>query len=227
MSTTQTKPRRRSVLLTVLMGLVATAFAAFALTPAFSGFTASINNTNNTVGSGTLLMTETQGATTCLSSAAGTVTAANAGTCSTINKFGGSTTAAPGTVIQSTVSIKNNGTLPANTFTLTPGDCVTSANGAVNGSDAAGFCGKVNVTIADVTAAGTPVCVLPASAAACATPTSTTTLSSIGTTPIALATPLAPGATRTYQFSVMVDNSATNAHQGLSANKPLTWAFAS
>jgi hypothetical protein len=228
LSTTQLSTRRRRpIILAVTLGLAAAAVAAFAITPAFSGFTASINNTNNTVGTGTLLMSETQGATTCLSSAAGTVTVANAGTCANINKFGGTTTAVPGTVYQSTVSIKNTGTIPASTFNLTPGDCVTAANGAINGTDAAGFCGKVDVTIADITTAGTPNCVLPAAAGACATPSATTTLASMGTTPIALATPVAPGATRTYQFSVMVDNSATNAHQGLAANKPLTWAFAS
>ncbi len=59
-----------------------------------SGFTASINNTNNTAATGTLLMTETGvvGATgSCYSN--GTALGApdsNAGTCATINKFGGS-----------------------------------------------------------------------------------------------------------------------------------------
>jgi hypothetical protein len=217
--------RKRGAIFAVILGIVSTFIAALAFTPAFSGFTASINNTNNSVASGTLLMSETQGATTCLSSAAGTVTVANAGTCATINKLSGQTAAVPGTVYTSTVTIKNTGTIPANTFTLTPGGCATTANGAVNGTDNAGFCGKVNVTIADTT--GAAKCVLPAGTAACAAPSSTTTLASIGTTPIALATPVAPNETRTYTFSVQVDNSATNAHQGLTANDTLTWAFAS
>lgn len=227
MSTPTTAPRtrRRLAPLAVGLGIIATLAMAFSMTPAFSGFTASINNTQNTVGAGTLLMSETQGGVTCLSSATGTVTLANAGTCSTINKFSGTTTATPGTPYTSTVTIKNNGTVAANAFTLTPAGCTTSANGTVNGTDSAGFCGKVNVTIADVT--GTATCVLPASATACATPSSTTTLASIGTTPITLATPVAPGASKTYTFTVMIDNSATNAHQGLQANEPLLWSFAS
>jgi hypothetical protein len=213
--------------LTVSLGIVGTVAMGAAMTPAMSGFTASINNSNNSVGTGTLLMTETQGAVTCLSSASGTVTTANAGTCSTINKLSGNTTAIPGGTYTSTVTIKNNGTVPANTFTLTPSGCSVTANGSVNGTDTAGFCGKVNLTVADTTTNGSPVCVLPASAAACAAPSSTTTLSSIGTTPISLATPLAPGASRTYTFTVQIDSSANNNDQGLSANEPLTWAFAS
>jgi len=227
MSTTITTPRsrRKFIPLVAALGAVAALAMAFSWTPANSGFTASINNSNNSVGSGTLLLSETQGATTCLSSAAGTVTVANAGTCATINKFGGSTTAVPGTSYTSTVVIKNTGTLPATTFTLTPAGCTASANGAVNGTDTAGFCGKVNITIADTT--GTATCVLPASATACAAPSSTTTLASIGTTPIALAVPLAPNATRTFTFTVQIDNSATNAHQGLAASEALLWSIAS
>jgi hypothetical protein len=206
------------------LGLLASSLPLLASSGALSGFTASINNTVNNVGSGTLLMTETQGATTCLSSAAGTVTVANAGTCATINKFGGSTTLVPGVPVTSTVTILNNGTVAANSFTLTPAACVTTNNGAINGTDAAGFCGKVDITIADTTS-GT--CVAPALASACPALASTTTLASLGTTVINLAVPLAPGASRVYTFNLQLDNSATNAHQGLLASKALLWSFAS
>jgi len=214
------KARRRSFLVVLMLGVLATVAAATAFTPAMSGFTASINNTSNTVGTGTLTLSETQAAVTCLSSASGTVTAANAGTCSTINKFGGNTTAVPGAVTESTVTLQNTGTLTATTFTLTPSACVQSNNGPTNGT-ATDLCSKVNLTIQDTTATK---CVLPASASACAAPTNTVNLASIGTTAIALPAPLAPGASKTFKFSVQVDNSVTNAYQGLAANVPLTWA---
>jgi hypothetical protein len=152
------------------------------------------------------------------------VTTTNAGTCATINKFGGSTTMVPGTPVTSSVTITNNGTVPANTFTLTPGGCTQSNNGSVNGTDTT-FCGKVDLTIADTTSGK---CVFPASTSACAAPTSANTLTSLGTTAISLATPLAAGASRSYTFTVQLDGTnATNADQGLQANETLLWSFAS
>ena len=217
--------RRRFAPLVIVTGVAATLLLAFATTGALAGFTASINNSANTTSSGTLLMTETQGATTCLSTA-GTTVSTNAGTCATINKFNSAgTLMTPGVPVTSTVTIKNNGTVPANTFTLTPGGC-SQANTSTtpNGTDAA-FCGKIDLTLADTTA--TAFCVLPSSASAYATPTSSVTLATQGTTAISLGTPLAAGAQRTYTFTLMLDNSATNADQGLVANETLTWAFAS
>jgi hypothetical protein len=215
--------KRRVAPVVLGLGIVMTAVIGGSYAPAVSGFTASINNSNNSIGSGTLLMTETQGATTCLSSTAGTVTATNAGTCSAINKFSGTTVATPGATYTSTVTIKNNGTVPANSFNLTPAGCIVSNNGTTNGTDSAGFCAKVNITISDDT---NTKCVYPASTSACAAPTNANTLATLGTTPIALATPLAANASRAYTFTVGLDNSATNANQGLLATEALSWAFA-
>ncbi|RII85342.1 hypothetical protein DZF95_18295, partial [Clavibacter michiganensis] len=112
----------------------------------------------NTAASGSLVMQESQaGATgtptvTCLSTSATGGVDSNAATCSTINKFGGSTTMIPGQTVTSVVNIKNVGTSKASTFTLTPGAaCAQTKNGTVNGS-ATDFCAKLNVVI---TAAGT------------------------------------------------------------------------
>jgi hypothetical protein len=218
-----TPRRRRLAPLVIVTGVAATLLLAFATTGALSGFTATINNSVNTTASGTLLMTETQGATTCLSSAAGTVSTSNAGTCATINKFGGSTAILPGTPVTSTVTIKNNGTVPANTFTLTPGGCTQSNNGAINGTDLT-FCGKIDITIADTTS-GT--CIFPVSASPCGAPTSANTLTTLGTTALSLTTPLAAAATRSYTFTVQLDATSTNADQGLQANEALLWSFAS
>ena len=223
--TTPSRRSRRFAPLIIATGIAATLVLGFATSGALSGFTASINNSANSIGSGTLLMTETQGATTCLSSASGTVTTANAGTCATINKFGGSTTIVPGTSYTSTVTILNNGTAPANTFTLTPAGCATTANGTVHGTDTAGFCGKMDITIYDSTSGK---CIAPAAAGACPAIASTTTLASLGTTPITLATPLAAGASRTYTFTLALDGTAaTNDDQGLLASEALAWSFAS
>jgi len=190
-----------------------------------SGFTASITNSVNTVGSGSLIMTETSGAFTCVSS--GSVVTSNTATCSTINKYGGSTSAVPGTAISTTVTIADSGSLAANTFTLTAGSCTQSNNGSFNGTDAS-FCGKVDVTIQE---SGKTACVFPASATtACpATPTSAGTLAGLaGSSPTLTPSTVAAGASRTFVITVMLDGSAaTNADQGLLASQPLTWAFSS
>lgn len=220
-------PKKRTFLRNSAIGLALAGLLAVALVPTFSGFTASINNSNNTIGSGTLTMSETKDAVTCLSSAAGTVTAANAGTCSTINKFGGATAVYPGGPVSSTtVNIRNTGTTPANTFTLTPAGCVQANNGTINGA-ATDFCSKVNITIDDVTG-GT--CVFPAAAVPCAAaPTNAGTLATLGTSAIALKVPMAPNDTRAYKFNLQLDGGAgtTNAYQGLAATEALLWSFAS
>jgi hypothetical protein len=222
--------RRRFVPLVVVTGVAATLLLAFATTGALSGFTASINNSTNTASSGTLLMTETQGGVTCLSSASGAATiSTNAGTCATINKFSGATTMVPGgTPVTASVTITNNGTVPANTFTLTPAGCTATPNVATtaSGTDTAGFCGKMDITIADTT---NSKCVFPASTTACAAPTAANNLTSLGTTAITLAAPLAAGASRSFTFTLQLDGGAgtTNADQGLTASEPLLWSFAS
>jgi uncharacterized repeat protein (TIGR01451 family) len=218
--------RRRKFAAPVVLaaGILSVAATIAGSSGAISGFSAGINNTNNTVASGTLLMSETQGGTTCLSSAAGTVSSTNIGSCGTINKFGGSTTAVPGQTFTSTVVITNNGSVPANTFTLTPQGCTQTTNGSTNGV-ATDFCSKVNITINDDTNAK---CIFPASAtAACGALSSANTLTSLGTATIALATPMAPGASRTYSFKVQLDAAAGNNYQGLGALEQLNWAFAS
>jgi hypothetical protein len=189
-----------------------------------SGFTASITNNVNSIGSGALIMTESSGANSCVSS--GSSVTSNTATCSTINKYGGNTSAVPGTAISTTVTITDSGSIAANGFTLTAGSCTQSNNGAFNGTDAS-FCGKVDVTIQEQ---GKTACVFPASAGtACpATPTSAGTLANLGgTSPALTPVTVAAGASRTFVITVMLDNTATNADQGLLASQTLTWAFSS
>src|SRR5689334_774974 len=112
------RPRRRRLAPLVWLGSAAAAtVVALGVSGTLSGFTASIDNTNNSAATGTLLMSETDGTATCYSngSAAG-VPDTNAGTCATINKFGGSTAMTPGVAGPAvTVTITNNGNVKANT----------------------------------------------------------------------------------------------------------------
>ena len=117
-------------------GALAAVLLSLTMSGTLAGFTASINNNTNTAASGSLVMQEQNaGATvTCLSTDLGSVST-NASTCSTINKFGGSTTMVPGQLVTTTVTIKNVGSAPASTFTLTPGaTCAQTNNGALNGT---------------------------------------------------------------------------------------------
>lgn len=229
--------------LALAAGGVGAVILAVSTTASLGGFTASITNTGDKAQSGSLLMQEqvtpTGGTTTtCLSTGAGAAIATNANSACAANKFGAITNGAPGATSFSTVVITNQGSLPANSFTMGVGGCTatpTAPAGAVAtnvGSDTAGFCGKVDVTIEDDTAAGSPTCVYPAGASACpalATAYNLTSLAAFAPvgTPLALPVPLAAGAARTYKVSVGLDNTATNADQAMAATQQITYTFGS
>ena len=200
------------------------------MTGTMSGFDASITNNANSAGTGSVLMTETSGATTCYSNgASGTASiTTNANTCA-INKLGGNLAMSPGTQSTVTVTITNSGTLPVSTaFTLTPGGCSQSSNGSPAGADTS-FCGVVDVAIWDSTDGK---CIVPGSAGssqgACV-PSSSNTLTSLGTSAINLKATtgdLAPGGTRTFSIMTEIDPvNATNADMDLQVSDNLTWSF--
>ena len=225
----------------IAAGVVGSAVLALSTTASLGGFTASVTNTGDKAQSGSLIMQEqvtpTGGTTTtCLSTGTGTAITTNANTGCTANKFGALTNTAPGASSFSTVVITNQGSLPANTFSMGVGACTatpTAPPGATAtnvGSDAAGFCGKMDVTIEDIT--GTPACVYPAGAGACPVLSNTFNLATLATfapvaTPVALTAPLAAGAARTYKVTVGLDASATNADQAMAATQPITFNFGS
>lgn len=203
---------RRIVPATLVSGVAVAALAMTTLSGSLAGFAASITNSNNTAASGVLVMQETSGSgtgtVTCTSTDGGTVST-NSSTCSTINKFGGSTTMVPGAPVTTTINIKNVGTVPANTFTLTPGaTCTQSNNGALNGS-ATDFCAKLGVVI---TSGATTVF-------------SGTAATLAGSAPISLPVPVAPGATVPFTFVTTLSSTAGNTYQGLAASLPMTWTF--
>ncbi|KZC95626.1 MULTISPECIES: hypothetical protein [Clavibacter] len=210
--------RVRFAPLAIATGVAAAVLLSVSMSGTLSGFVASITNDTNTAASGSLVMQESQAGAngaptvTCLSTSAATGVDSNAATCSTINKFGGSTTMVPGQTVTSVVSIKNVGTSKASTFTLTPGAaCTQTKNGTVNGS-ATDFCSKLNVVI---TAAGTSAPVFSGTAATLAGSSAKTL------------TALAANGSTDFTFAVTLDSSAGNTHQGLGASLPLTWTFAS
>lgn len=86
--------------------------------------TATIGNTDNSVRTaGAVILQETSGAVTCLSSASPT----NAASCATINKYGGTgTPLAPGGSQTVDVTFTNLGAAVATSFTLVPGSCTSS-----------------------------------------------------------------------------------------------------
>lgn len=185
----------------------------------FSGFTASINNTTNTTATGTLVMQET-GVTnatgTCYSN--GTASGApdsNAGTCVTINKFGGSATMAPGVAGPAvTVALSNNGSINAGTFTLTPGATCAQTNNpteTVHGS-AADLCAKLHVTIDNGTSVGTGDIY-------------NGTMAGLAGHAAFSFSQLAPAASVSFTFQVTLPADADNTYQGLAASLPMTWAF--
>jgi hypothetical protein len=200
---------------------------AFGVTGSLQGFSASITNSAGSYAAGTLLLSETQGANTCISTGTNTtssnsVSAADANaTCTSINLLGTQTAADPGiSASTGTVTVKNIGTIAASSLTLTPGGCTAAANSATSpysGTDTSGYCGKVDVTIFNGTN-----CVYPAQSGACPTPSSTYTLSTLGTTARSLGA-LASAASTTYTFTLALDSSATNADQGLAASESFAW----
>ena len=227
--------------LALIVGVLGAAAIALTTTSTLGGFTASITNTGDQANAGSLLMKEdvtpTGGTTTtCLSTASATAITGNANNACGANKFGAITNGVPGATSNSTVVVTNQGSVTANTFTMYAGGCTATPTAGVGaaatnvGSDTAGFCGKIDITIEDDTTAGSPKCVYPVSAAACAAPTSAKTLTTLTTdypsaTPVAFTGTVAAGAARTYKFTILFDSTMTNADQAMAATQPITFTF--
>jgi hypothetical protein len=219
-------------------GLVAAGVAVVALATTagvtLGGFSATIANPTNSFSSGTIQLSEGNGATTCFSTGTGTggsVSAGNSGTCSAINDIVGTLDQVPGgTPLSTTITLRNVGNVATTGAALVTAACsaaaASDANGYV-GTDTSGFCGKVDITVANTTSGATDKCVFPSQSAVCPALSSANTLASFasttfGTTPMSA---LAAGASATYVITIQLDASATNADQGLTASIPMTWAI--
>ena len=203
--------RVRFAPLVVTTALLSAGFLSLSVTGTLSGFAASITNTADTAASGTLLMQETTvsgGVTTTCNSTDGGSVSTNAATCATINKFGGSTTMAPGYTTTTAISMKNTGTVNAATFTLTPGATCTQSNNGANNGTATDFCAKMNLVVKQD---GTQIF-------------SGTLASFAGSAAKTLVT-LSAGSSSAFTFAVTLDSTAGNTYQGLAASVPMTWTF--
>jgi hypothetical protein len=212
------------------------AVVALAATASYTlgGFSAGIANSASTFSSATIQLEESNGSTTCYSTGTGTggsVTASNTnGTCA-INALVGTLDQVPtGTPLTSTLTFTNVGNHNATVASMVTSACTAGAasdNGGYTGSDTAGFCGKVDVTVANTTAGATDKCVYPTQAAACPALSNTYTLTGLANSTFNAVplTTLAAGSSATYVVSVQLDSTATNADQGLTATVPFTWSI--
>jgi hypothetical protein len=218
--------------LAVALGAVALLGITAATT--MGGFSATLANTSNHFSSGTIQLEEGVGSTTCFSTGSGSggsVDAANDATCSSIDDLGAAVDQVPGgTPVSTTVMVTNVGNDGTTTGSLVASTCSAAAasdDGGYVGADTAGFCGKVDVTIANTTSGATDQCAFPTLVGSCPAPSSAATLASLASQ--TLSTPamsaLAAGGSATYVITVQLDATATNADQGLSATIPLTWSI--
>jgi hypothetical protein len=213
--TTNSSPgRRRFTPIAVGAGLAGTLAISLSLGASLSGLVATITNTTNTAATAALAIQETSGANTCNSYDA-------TATCSTINKYGGTTTPlVPGGSQTVTVAFANKGTVPVTTSSLTPSACVATSTGAVGGTtpttpntSAGNLCSVINIAIySGTTATGTPLFTGAASAF--------TTAISLGTLPVS-----GSASTESFTFVTSLPSTATTAVQGQQISQVLTWTF--
>lgn len=219
--------KSRTAIVAALSGLIGASMLSVSAIGGLGAFNATVTNNANTGTAGTIVLTEANSATTCLSTGHATAMVNNSQNCTPINLFANMTNVVPGaTATSTTVTMKNVGNVNAGSFTLTPASTCTvsdSPNTTYFGSDTTGFCGKVDVTIQQGS-----TCIYPAAATgtACTAPTSTDTLATLAAKgPIALTT-LTAGGSQTYTITTALDSSATNADQGLQAALPMSWELA-
>jgi hypothetical protein len=219
--------------LSVLLAVGSTVGIALSLTAALGGFNAAITNPTNTFSSGTILLKEVAGSTTCNSTASVGQITTNANANCTANLFNdvGGNNAPAGTAVVSTVTLTNIGSIAASSFTMSPAACTAAANTATSpyfGSDTANFCGKVDVTVAS--GVGTSaICIfggttVPVTGGCTAPASSGGTLATFGAhAAFSLGTMAALTGTTVLTLTTQLDTSATNIDQGLTATVPASF----
>jgi hypothetical protein len=200
----------------VLTGAISSLVLVLGITPTFAAFTASIGNSINAAGTGTLVMQETNaaGTVTCLSTDGGSVST-NVAACSSINKYGGNLGMTAGSSAVTVANIKNVGTVDAVVFGLTPGVCAQSATGAVAGT-AVDLCAKITVTI---TSGASTIFTGTAEALGGGGPINL--LSKLGVAK------LVPSTQKAFTITATIDAGVGNTYQGLQVSQPMTWTFSS
>lgn len=176
------------------------------------------NDTNTVATASAVILREVgPGPQTCLSSSG----VGNSSTCSTINKYGGtSSPLAPGGSQTTDVTFTNVGSASAATFVLTPGACTQTPTAGSGTPPAANVCTSGDLTVAVSCSNGSTY----------AAGSAWTDLVSTATAPGSLGTltrtaTLASGASWTCRFTVALSASASVLAQGITASQPLTWAL--
>ena len=204
-------PRRRFTGAAIATGVAGSVALAVSMGVSLSGYAATITNSLNTSSSSALAVSETSGAATCNSYD-------TTATCSTINKYGGTTTPLnPGQSRSTTVTFNNTGSVAVGSATLAPGTCVATSTGATGSTTpstpnttAGNLCSVLQVAIyKGTTDTGTVVYNGSLSAF-----TATQTLD-----------PIAVAANQAYTFKVTLPSAATTAIQGQQVSQPLAWTF--
>jgi hypothetical protein len=201
----------RFTLAAIAAGVAGTVAVALSVSGSLSGFVATITNSTNTAAVAALAVAETSGANTCNSYDA-------TATCSTINKYGGTTTPlVPGGSQTVTVTFTNTGNVAVASGALTPGACVATSTGAVGGTtpttpntDPGNLCSVLTIKVyAAATATGTPIY----------------TGTAAGFTAAVALGALAKAANQPYTFVTSLPAAATTAVQGQQVSQPLVWTF--
>ncbi len=208
-----------------LVAPVAAAVAGAVTISALGAFSATVTQ-NGTFAGGSIVLKENGSSTNCYSAgvSSGAIVGGNSYACATIDAFGAPTGQLPGgTPNTQTLTFTNVGSSNASSFTLTPGSCSASAGGTFYGGDSsAAFCGKVDVTIGN----GASVCYFPAQSSACPAPSSSDTLTGLGSGgSIAIGAGMNAGASDTVVIVTELDPSAAGSDMGLEATQGFTWTL--
>lgn len=176
------------------------------------------NDTNTVATAQAVILRESSGAASCLSSAA----ASNSSTCSTINKYGGTATPlTPGTNQVTTVTFTDIGAAAASSFVLIPGACSQSPAVGSGTPAAPNLCTSGDLTVAISCSPGTTY----------SSGSAWTDLAYAAAAPGALPASLthtgawAAGGSVTCQFTVALIAGAAVSDQGITLSQPLTWTL--
>lgn len=225
--------RRRFTPLALAAGVLGSAVLGLGATGTFSALTAQINNTANSAGAGSIVMEETDSSGTQSGRCISTAGTSNVYSCTTFNKYGGSTTLKPGDSVnaanypQMTIRIYNTGSVDASAFTLKPLGCTHTNPNGTSGD----VCAKLRVGLTcTVTTGGSSAAAVTVYDGTLAN----SNLNQIAGTAVDLKTAKActPAKTTsggnsytTFAFSVTLDPGADANVMGQVATQELDWQF--
>ncbi|MFL6025085.1 MAG: hypothetical protein ACJ72O_17215 [Marmoricola sp.] len=215
-ATATKKPRRAAALWG--SGAIAAVVLVLGVNGTLSSWTSAlITNDNNSAGatSSYLALVETDGANTCDTTTSPNNTIA---ACSSINKYGGTSTMSPGDSEVVAVTFTNPGTADGNTFSYAPGACTpTNGTGGIN------LCTDGDLTVAVACSTGITYNAGNAIAALGQSGTPGTLVSKSWTAAPALGSASATAVT--CRFTTTLDASAPPVDAGSQVAQPITWTL--